>query len=94
MAQALAGVLRPGLSPDAPQRIGENSAEVRAQIGNGLSWLGLELDNERNEQMVSGREGLISRDASRLAAYVIPTNEELLIARDTVRVIRGVPQRF
>ena len=74
--------------------IGENSAEVRAQICNGLSWLGLELDNERNEQMVSGREGLISRDASRLAAYVIPTNEELLIARDTVRVIRGVPQRF
>jgi acetate kinase len=74
--------------------IGENSAEVRAKICEGLSWLGLELDIERNEGMIGGREGVISKDGSRLAAYVIPTNEELLIARDTVRVIGGVPQRF
>ena len=74
--------------------IGENSAEVRAKICEGLSWLGLELDPERNEGTIGGRESLISKDASRLAAYVIPTNEELLIARDTVRVISGVPQRF
>ncbi len=44
--------------------------------------------------MTSRHEGVISTDGSRLAAYVIPTNEELLIARDTVRVISGVPQRF
>jgi acetate kinase len=74
--------------------IGENSTEVREKVCDGLSWLGLELDPERNEGMTSGREGMISKDASRLAAYVIPTNEELLIARDTVRVISGVPQRF
>jgi acetate kinase len=74
--------------------IGENSAEVRAKICEGLSWLGLELDLERNEGMIGGHEGLISKDTSRLTAYVIPTNEELLIARDTVRVISGVPQRF
>jgi acetate kinase len=74
--------------------IGENSAEVRAKICEGISWLGLELDLERNEGMVGGREGMISKDGSRLAAYVIPTNEELLIARDTVRVISMVPQRF
>ncbi|HEY0406780.1 MAG TPA: acetate kinase [Pyrinomonadaceae bacterium] len=74
--------------------IGENSAEVRAKICDGLSWLGLELDLERNEKMSGGREGMISTDGSRLAAYVIPTNEELLIARDTVRLIAGVPQRF
>lgn len=74
--------------------IGENSAEVRAKICDGLRWLGLELDAERNNRMIAGREGAISTDASRLAAYVIPTNEELLIARDTVRVIGGVPQRF
>jgi acetate kinase len=74
--------------------IGENSAEVRAKICEGLGWLGLELDLERNEVMIGGREGVISKDGSRLAAYVIPTNEELLIARDTVRVITGVPQRF
>jgi acetate kinase len=74
--------------------IGENSAEVRAKICDGLSWLGLELEAERNQQMIGGREGMISKDTSRLAAYVIPTNEELLIARDTVRVVSGVPQRF
>jgi acetate kinase len=74
--------------------IGENSAEVRAKICESLSWLGLELDLGRNDGMIGGREGLISKDGSRLAAYVIPTNEELLIARDTVRVISGVPQRF
>ena len=44
--------------------------------------------------MIAGREGVISKDTSRLSAYVIPTNEELLIARDTVRVISGKVQRF
>jgi acetate kinase len=74
--------------------IGENSAEVRALICDGLQWLGLELDEKRNAAQTDGREGIISRDDSRLAAYVIPTDEELLIARDTVRCVRGVPQRF
>jgi len=74
--------------------IGENSAEVRASICDGLQWMGLELDAERNQAMKDGLEGVISRDGSRLAAYVIPTNEELLIARDTVRVIRGATQRY
>ncbi|MDQ6652994.1 MAG: acetate kinase [Acidobacteriota bacterium] len=71
--------------------IGENSAEVRAKICDGLAWLGLELDSERNHALTGGHEGVISNDGSRLAAYVIPTNEELLIARDTVRVVYGVP---
>ncbi|HYO91187.1 MAG TPA: acetate/propionate family kinase, partial [Pyrinomonadaceae bacterium] len=74
--------------------IGENSAEVRAGICDGLQWMGLELDEERNAAHTQGREGLISRDGARLAAYVIPTDEELLIARDTVRCVRGAPQRF
>ena len=74
--------------------IGENSAEVRASICDGLQWMGLELDAERNQTMKDGLEGVISRDGSRLAAYVIPTNEELLIARDTLRVIRGAAQRY
>lgn len=72
--------------------IGENSAEVRAGISDGLAWMGLELDEERNREHTGGREGLISRDSSRLAAYVIPTDEELLIARDTVRCVHGAPQ--
>src|SRR5207253_10186938 len=74
--------------------IGENSAEVRALICDGLEWLGLELDAEQNIAQVNGREGIISREGSRLAAYVIPTDEELLIARDTIRSVRGIPQRF
>lgn len=74
--------------------IGENSAEVRAQICEGLQWMGLELDVERNKAHTGGREGLITHDDSRLAAYIIPTDEELLIARDTVRCIEGVAQRY
>lgn len=68
--------------------IGENAAEIRAQICAGLEWLGLQLNDERNAEMIGGREGLISTDDSRLAAYVIPTDEELLIARDTVRCVQ------
>ncbi|MEP7273255.1 MAG: acetate kinase [Acidobacteriota bacterium] len=67
--------------------IGENSAEVRARICDGLQWMGLELDPTLNEEMTGGVEGVISKDGSRLAAFVIPTDEELLIARDTVRAV-------
>jgi acetate kinase len=74
--------------------IGENSAEVRARVCEGLGWMGVELDPSSNEATTARREGLISREGSRLAVYVIPTDEELLIARDTVRLIRGVTQRF
>ena len=74
--------------------IGENSPEIRERIARGLEWMGLELDEERNRTHAGGREGLISRDGSRLAAYVIPTDEELLIARDTVRCVHGAPQRY
>ena len=70
--------------------IGENSSEVRARICEGLSWAGLTLDDEKNQKAV-GCESVISSDGSRLAAYVIPTDEELLIARDTVRCILGEP---
>jgi acetate kinase len=55
-----------------------------------LEWAGLSLDAEKNQKTI-GVEGVISRDDSRLAAYVIPTDEELLIARDTARCILGEP---
>jgi len=67
--------------------IGENSPEVRARICHGLQWIGIELDEKLNIAHVGGREGLISNERSRPAVYVIPTNEELLIARDTVRCV-------
>jgi acetate kinase len=74
--------------------IGENSAEVRARVCEGLAWMGVELDPQLNEQTTRRREGAISGAGSRLAVYVIPTDEELLIARDTVRAVRGVEQRY
>jgi acetate kinase len=70
--------------------IGENSAVVRAAICSGLEWAGLRLDPERNQKAI-GVEAEISAEGSTLRAYAIPTDEELLIARDTVRVIEGQP---
>jgi len=70
--------------------IGEHSTEIRGRICVGLEWAGLTVDAAQNRQIV-GREGRISSDGSRLHAWVIPTNEELLIARDTVRCVVGEP---
>ncbi len=70
--------------------IGENAPDVRSRICAGMEWAGLHFDERRNQEMV-GREGLISAEDSKLLVYAIPTDEELLIARDTVRVIKGEP---
>jgi len=74
--------------------IGENSPEIRARVCERLAWMGVGLDAALNESHTDRREGVISREGSRLLVYVIPTDEELLIARDTVRSVRGVPQRY
>jgi acetate kinase len=70
--------------------IGENSPDIRARICSGMEWAGLHLDANKNQETV-GCEGTISSEGSNLLAYAIPTDEELLIARDTVRVILGEP---
>ena len=69
--------------------IGENSPDVRGRVCSEMEWVGLHLDDRKNRQTV-GREGLISSEDSKLLVYAIPTDEELLIARDTVRLIEGV----
>jgi acetate kinase len=69
--------------------IGENSAAIRAKICESLEWLGIALDAAQNAACSAGCETVISTPASRVAVCVIPTNEELLIARDTVRLIHG-----
>ena len=74
--------------------IGENSPEVRSRICDGLDWIGIRLDPELNRGMEAGREGPIGAPESRVQAFVIPTNEELLIARDTVRCVKDVPRRW
>jgi acetate kinase len=70
--------------------IGENAPDIRARICEHMEWAGLKVDVAKNSETV-GREGLISTEDSKLLAYAIPTDEELLIARDTVRVILGEP---
>ena len=67
--------------------IGENAAAVRAEIIAGLEWLGLALDHDKNAATIGGAEGVISTPASRIPIWVIPTNEELLIARDAFRAV-------
>ena len=66
--------------------IGENSSEVRRLICENLSWMGIGVDPKLNDTITTGREGIISNGTARVKVYVIPTNEELLIARDTVRL--------
>jgi len=72
--------------------IGENSGDIRRRVCAGLDFLGIALDEGRNAALAPGQEGEVSAEASRLKVYVIPTNEELLIARDTVRCVRGAPR--
>jgi len=66
--------------------IGENGPPIRRQALEGLGGLGIELDLKANE--VRGREADISTPASRIRVLVVPTNEELMIARDTLEVTR------
>ena len=65
--------------------IGENAASVRRRILAEMDFLGIALDPKRNAACIGGAEGEIGATGSRVKVYVIPTNEELLIARDTVR---------
>ena len=68
--------------------IGENSPDVRARICAEMDWLGISLDPARNASL-TGSEGRIDGEGSRVELWVIPTDEELLIARDTWRVVTG-----
>jgi acetate kinase len=74
--------------------VGENAARVRAMVCEGLEFMGLRLDPELNRDTVGGREGCISPGGASPAAWVIPTDEELLIARDTFRVVNGIESRY
>lgn len=65
--------------------IGENDPELRKYVCENLTFIGVELDGEKNK--LRGSEIKISTDASRVNVYVIPTNEELAIARDTLEII-------
>lgn len=67
--------------------IGEHAPEIRKRICADMAWCGLQLDERRN-QLASGGEMLISADTSRISVYVIPVNEETLIAEDAKAAAR------
>ncbi|WP_127530708.1 acetate/propionate family kinase [Paenibacillus kobensis] len=67
--------------------VGENSSILRKAVCEGLTFLGIELDEERNNERRKDVR-IISTDASRVKVLVVPTNEELLIARDTFEIVQ------
>jgi acetate kinase len=68
--------------------IGENSASMRELICDGLECLNIIIDKELNEQ-ASGKEAIISKNIGGVTIMVIPTNEELMIARDTLELVQN-----
>ena len=67
--------------------VGENSASMRARICEGLEYMGVKIDPEKNN--VRGKEAIISTDDSKVTVWVIPTNEELMIAQDTAALVKA-----
>jgi acetate kinase len=72
--------------------IGENSEMVRATVCNGLEELGIVLDTQKNASL-NGSKGEISKPKSRVKILIIPTNEELEIARETMEVLKSRQRR-
>ncbi|MDR1323172.1 MAG: acetate kinase [Candidatus Margulisbacteria bacterium] len=68
--------------------IGENSPDFRQAVCENMSALGLELDVAKNQER-SGAERLISAPDSQIKIFVVPTNEEFIIARDVIELVRG-----
>lgn len=67
--------------------VGENAPHVRRMVMDRLSCLGIKVDREANEEIRFGKEGIISTPDSSVPCYVIPTDEEVMIARDTYQFI-------
>ncbi len=65
--------------------VGENSVEMRESILEGFEFLGVDFDKEKNK--VRGKLAEITKEGSKVKAFVIPTNEELMIAKDTLALV-------
>lgn len=66
--------------------VGENNQAMRVSIGEYLEWLGTSIDPEKNK--LRGEEVILSGDSDKVVTMVVPTNEELAIARETVRLVK------
>ncbi|MDY2618134.1 MAG: acetate kinase [Oscillospiraceae bacterium] len=67
--------------------VGENSPELREEFVKGLEFMGITIDPEKNK--VRGEERIVSKDGAPVKVLVIPTNEELMIAMDTMEIVKG-----
>jgi acetate kinase len=67
--------------------IGENSSLVRQNVLKNLSFLGVEIDDKKNQEKQHD-ERILSSDQSKVMVWVIPTNEELVIALDTMKIVK------
>ncbi len=70
--------------------IGENTIDLRAGVCNNLSYLGIKIDEEMNKKLIRGAEGELSTPDSKVRVFVLPTNEELVIARDTKEIVESL----
>lgn len=66
--------------------VGENNKTMRAAIGEYLEWLGTSIDPEKNQ--IRGEEVILSKDTDKVVTMIVPTDEELAIARETVRLVK------
>ena len=69
--------------------IGENRAEIREVVCSGLDWFGIQLDVVKNAALPRGSEGTVSADGSRSKIMVVPTNEEIVVARETKKLLES-----
>ena len=72
--------------------IGENSSLIRKQSLQNMEYMGIEVDEEKNNNIERGKVQKISADSSKTDVYVIPTNEELVIAIDTAKIALAADQ--
>ncbi len=69
--------------------LGENQYDLRERVCKGLKVFGVDFDHDANEGLC-GKEALISTPDSKVKVYVVPTNEELVIARDTKAIVEAL----
>jgi acetate kinase len=70
--------------------MGENNVELRERVCKDMEFLGIKIDEEVNKQTVRKSDPVkLSTDDSKVLVYMIPTNEELMIARDTEALVKA-----
>lgn len=72
--------------------IGENGPETREEVCKGLEYMGVEFSAEKNKGK-RGKEVIISKDSSKVLVMVVPTNEELVIAEDTLKIVKEMKEK-